>query len=140
MEPDALPSDTIRAGGLCAATREHVIAQVQRELDAEVSAQNRSATASSREFTMRELSNMATTMREAVAALKQKVAASTAAFQAEVGHSTVNVGKVDAMTSELKAANKEVEQMLGQSGSNFTPDGSNLGPADINGVQVNKDA
>lgn len=92
---------------------------------------------------MRELSNMASTMREAMAALKLKIANSTQSFQTELGHSQVNIDKVDAVTGELKAANQEVEQMLGQSGSNFTPASSaeptsTLGPPDSNGVQVNR--
>lgn len=91
---------------------------------------------------MREISNIALVMRENIASLKAKAQAATDAFQAEVSNSLASIDKVHSMTQELKAANKEVEQMLGQSGSNFTPagSGSTLGPPDINGVQVNKDA
>ncbi len=146
MEPAALHPDPAGARYISPALTEHILSQIQRELDAEVTAQNRQAHSQASSatpgwtFNMRELSNMASTMREAMAALKQKIAASTQSFETEVGHSHINVDKVDAVTSELKAANKEVEQMLGESGSNFTPAGSEqgLGPPDINGVQINR--
>ena len=89
---------------------------------------------------MQEISDMATAMRASIASLKVKAKTATDAFQAEVNNSHTNIDKVTSMTQELKTANQEVEQMLGQSGSNFTPAGSvdTLGPPDINGVRVNK--
>lgn len=132
----------VSTNGLDSATREHIMAQLQRELDAEVISQNKQARLQ-RDMDMREVSGMAQTLRDAIATLKSKTASATAAFQAEVNNSNVNIDKVTSLTSELKAANQEVEQMLGQSGSNFTPATSaepisTLGPPDINGVQINR--
>jgi hypothetical protein len=92
---------------------------------------------------MKEISTIAQVMRDSLVTLKAKAKAATDAFQAEVGNSNANIDKVTSMTQELKTANKELEQMLGQSGSNFTPAGleptSNT-PVDINGVWINPDA
>src|ERR1700692_4015915 len=89
---------------------------------------------------MQEISDMATAIRARIPTLKVKAKTTTDDFQAEVNNSHTNIDKVTSMTQELKTANQEVEQMLGQSGRNFTPAGSvdTLGPPDINGVRVNK--
>jgi hypothetical protein len=137
MEQVPLRSDQHGPDNLSAATREHIISQVQRELDAEVATQNRASTGD--DPNMREINSMATVLRDAIAALKQQTLDATASFQAEVNNSKANLSKVTSMTGELKAANQEVEQMLGQSGSNFTPSSESTStPADINGVTVNK--
>lgn len=121
-----------------AATREHILSQIQRELDAEVLTQN-SQEAFSGDYDMREIKGLAQTMREAVASLKAKAASSAAEFQAEVAHSNVNFDKIGSVTQELKDANKEIEQMLGESGSNFSQSTvDTLGKADSNGVRVNQ--
>lgn len=139
MGNDAIPPVMLGADHLDAATREHIIAQVERELDAEVSTQNASLQGDN---DMREISSLAQTMREAIASLKASAAAATQDFKSEVSNSNTNISKIKSLTKDLKDANKDVEQMLGESGSNFTPVGSEstLGKPDINGVQVNKNA
>lgn len=140
MEPDATHPDELRADYLDASTSEHIIAQIQRVLDAEVAAQNRTSTPGNNQ--MREISSMASVMRDAIVSLRQKTLEATTTFKAEVNNSHVNIDKVRSLTGELKAANLEVEEMLGESGSNFTPTGSDTSkrPVDSNGVWVNPDA
>ena len=135
MEQDEVSVGGIRVGDFSAATAEHIISQIQRELDAEVANQNRSE----RNNHMRAVKSMAQTLRDAITGLKQATLDAQNEFQTEVSNGMVNVSKVKSMTQDLRDANKEVEQMLGQSGSNFTPDGSGItSKPDSNGVIVNK--
>lgn len=85
---------------------------------------------------MREVSNLATVLGNTIATLKQASANATARFQNEVAHSNTNLAKVNAFTDELASANKEVEAMLVDTGSNF-PDVTAT-PPDKNGVVTPK--
>ena len=93
---------------------------------------------------MREVRNVAEVMRETMRQLKADSVAAVGEFQKEVSVSQEQMGKVRALTSELKEANQEVSAMLGESGSNFStkvPASENSGVTtkpDINGVTVNK--
>jgi hypothetical protein len=82
---------------------------------------------------MQEVKDMASVMRASIAKLKQSFVDAKNELSTEVSHSQSNLGKIQSMTSELKAANKEVETELGI-GSNF-PTSSEDGPKpDLNGV------
>lgn len=116
----------------------YILNQIEMALRQEVSYQNTFASEGSEEI-MREVRNVASTMREAIAALKQRAGLAVANFESEVNNAHSNLDNVDSVTHELKEANKEVESMLGESGSNFTPvgpDGTSR-PVDENGVWVN---
>lgn len=74
-----------------------------------------------KEHNMREIQNLAQVMRDTISDLKKQATDAASGFQTEVGHTKDNIAKVQSLTQELQDANKEVEQVLGQSGSNFTP-------------------
>lgn len=88
---------------------------------------------------MREVSNLATALSTTIAALKQASTNATTRFQTEVAHSNANLVKVNAFTDELASANKEVEAMLADTGSNFpNVPSSPATPPDKNGVVTPK--
>lgn len=92
---------------------------------------------------MREVHDLASGMKDAIAKIKQAASDAKSGLHAEIGRAQVNASKVVAMTTDLKAANLEVESFLGESGSNFPPDGPDsstptLGLADHNGVRIAK--
>lgn len=68
---------------------------------------------------MREVRSVAEVMRDKIARLKAQTTTALGAFNDEVQRADENLKKVDALTSELKDANRDVEQMLRESGSNF---------------------
>jgi hypothetical protein len=94
---------------------------------------------------MREVKNLALGMREAIANIKKLSADAKSGLDSEVSRALVNADKVRSFTRELSDANQEVEQFLGDTGSNFPPSDGSTPPqsgaisADINGVTVNKD-
>jgi hypothetical protein len=71
---------------------------------------------------MKEMRNIASSLRESLAALKASANQAVGEFQTEVVNGQANINKVKAVTIELKSANKEVEQILGQGDSNFPPE------------------
>ena len=85
---------------------------------------------------MREVKGLANTMRGLIAELKQGHAAAMGRFNQEAAISKVNLEKVNAVTEELAEANREVEAMLGDTGSNFPE--QEKSQFDQNGVKVNK--
>ena len=68
---------------------------------------------------MREVKGLAQDMREKVAALKRDTIKARTEFATEVANSRSNLTKFKAFTTDLREANKEVETMLGETGSNF---------------------
>lgn len=91
---------------------------------------------------MREVHDLAAGMKEAIAGIKKAAADAKSSLAVEISRAHVNAGKVQTMTSDLKSANLEVEEFLGESGSNFPPPGEELNTpppltADINGVTIN---
>lgn len=94
---------------------------------------------------MREVKNLASGMREAIANIKKLSTDAKAGLDNEVSRALVNADKVRTFTSELRDANLEVEQFLGDTGSNFPPSDGSTPPqsgaikADVNGVIVNSE-
>lgn len=94
---------------------------------------------------MREVKNLASGMREAIANIKKLSTDAKSGLDAEVSRALVNADKVRTFTNELRDANLEVEQFLGDTGSNFPPSDGNTPPhdgpkPDLNGVMVNSEA
>lgn len=93
---------------------------------------------------MREVTNLADTLRGTIAQLKNAANNATTRFQKEFQNSQANLAKVDAFTNELAAANKDVEAMLAETNSNFPNAAANVSSVtpvskpDTNGVMVNK--
>lgn len=95
---------------------------------------------------MREVKELAAGMKEVLASLRKDSADAKGQFMSEAERARINANKVRSLAVELSEANKEVEEFLGESGSNFphteasqafpTP----LPKADINGVSVNTEA
>lgn len=117
-----------------------ILRNMELELDAHVHLQNitdRSISypLSTEESRMREISNLASTLQGTIAALKSAASAATTNFQNEVAHSKASLAKVNAFTADLAAANKEVEAMLADTGSNFpNVSSSTVSSPDKNGV------
>ncbi len=92
---------------------------------------------------MREVRDLASTMKNSIAAMKKAVADAQSELAVEVDRSMGNAAKVKSVASELREANKEVEAYLGETGSNFPPsEGSNTQQPptpDRNGVVLNKE-
>lgn len=91
---------------------------------------------------MREVKELAAGMKDVLASLRKSSADAKSAFMSEVERAKVNADKVKSVAKELSDANKEVEDFLGDTGSNFPPsEGSNTQPpalkADANGVTKN---
>ncbi len=92
---------------------------------------------------MREVHDLATGMKDAIASLKKIHVDAKNALTTEIGRSKVNAQKVMSMATDLKAANLEVEDFLGDTKSNFTSsEDVNTHPttgakADVNGVTLN---
>ena len=99
-----------------------------------------------RESTMREVHDLAAGMKDAIAGIKKLAVDAKAGLSSEVSRAQSNASKVRALTADLKAANLEVEDFLGETGSNFPPSGGDsptppsTGTPDINGVVLNPDA
>ena len=84
---------------------------------------------------MREIKGLADTVKATVAQLRANAAQATNNFQNEVNHTNANIGKLNSLTAEMANANKDVEAILADAGSNFAPLEQK---ADSNGVTVNK--
>lgn len=114
-----------------------VLSQLERALDAEVYRINRSRSAYplwTEGNEMREIKSFADAIRQNAAQLRQNLAQATNQFTAEAQSTNANVEKLNSITGEMKAANKEVDALLADFGSNF-PEAP---VADKNGVTVNK--
>lgn len=97
---------------------------------------------------MKEVHDLAAGMRQAIAGIKQAAVDAKSNLASEISHAQANADKVNSLTADLRAANKEVDDFLGEVGSNFPPSGvdssippstgnSVTGKADINGVILN---
>ncbi len=95
---------------------------------------------------MREVRELAAGMKEVMASLRKESANAKSHFMSEVERAKVNASKVRAVANELSEANKEVEDFLGETGSNFsTSEGSDIpappsAKADANGVIKNPES
>lgn len=92
---------------------------------------------------MREIKELAVGLKESLAALKSASAGAKSSLVSEMQRATVNAQKVQSLAIELKDANKEVEDFLGETGSNFSSSETSSTPAvksDVNGVTVNPEA
>lgn len=83
---------------------------------------------------MREVKDLASGVRDAVANVKKMTLEAKAALDAEIARSNVNTDKIKSLTKELKDANTEVEAALGETGSNFPQ--SEERKTDLNGVTL----
>lgn len=87
---------------------------------------------------MRELNDMVSGMKQAISSLRSEAANAKGAFQSEVTRAQVNTQKVKSFTTELSDANKEVEDFLGVTGSNFPTSEDSVTPHALpNGVTLN---
>jgi hypothetical protein len=92
---------------------------------------------------MREIKELAVGLKESLAALKSVSAGAKASLVSEMERAKVNAQKVQSLALELKDANTEVEDFLGESGSNFPSSEASSTPApklDTNGVAINPEA
>jgi membrane protein involved in colicin uptake len=91
---------------------------------------------------MREIKELAVGLKESLAALKSASAGAKASLLSEMNRAKVNAEKVQSLAVELKEANAEVEDFLGETGSNFPSSGDSSTPPpkpDINGVTINQE-
>lgn len=77
---------------------------------------------------MREMMDVASVMKDTIAKLRARTLESKLKFQKEVLMSSINLDKLDAFTTDLSTANKDVEAMLGSTGSNFPTSGGKESP------------
>lgn len=95
---------------------------------------------------MREVKELAAGMKEVMASLRKSSADAKSEFMSEVERAKINAQKVKAVAGELRDANKEVEDFLGETGSNFPPSEGSSTPAppsgkpDVNGVIKNTES
>lgn len=92
---------------------------------------------------MREVHNLASSLKASVEALKKATLGAQEGLLVEVERGNVNAQKVRSLTKELKDANLEVEALLGESNSNFTlSEGSatHMPRTDANGVTLNTES
>lgn len=104
---------------------------------------------------MQEIRELASGMKSAIASLKQGAVDAKGLLATEMGRAKVNNEKVLAMATDLKSANLEVEEFLGETRSNFPSDEKKSNThqsagtdapkeefvpthADMNGVTLNK--
>ena len=105
-------------------TQSFVLQQLERTLDAHVLNQNTNDRLVSyppyiEVLPMREINNLASALSSTIASLKQSTVNAQTRFQNEVSNSNANIAKVNAFTDDLASANKQVEAMLVDTGSNF---------------------
>jgi len=93
---------------------------------------------------MKEVRDLATGLKESIAAIKKASLDARSGLDAEIARSQINAEKVKSFTNDLKEANQEVESFLGESNSNFpSSEDSNTqqhASADKNGVTLNTEA
>ena len=95
---------------------------------------------------MQEVKDLAAGMRGLMAGLRKLNVDAKNRLTSEVTRAQVNAQKAMSLATELSDANREVEDFLGESGSNFPPsEDSDTPPAvtllkpDINGVSLHPD-
>lgn len=101
-----------------------VLCQLERHLDAGVSLLNQGyplIPIESVEDNMQEVKDLAAGMRELMADLRKVNVDAKDKLTSEVKRAHVNAEKAMSLATELSDANKEVEDFLGESGSNFPP-------------------
>jgi hypothetical protein len=104
--------------------------------------------AESVEDNMQEVKDLAAGMRGLMANLRKLNVDAKNRLTSEVSRAQVNAQKAMSLATELSDANKEVEDFLGESGSNFPPSEDSVtlpvdGPVSkplLNGVMLNPDA
>ena len=118
---------------------QHVLSNLQLELAIHVNNQNTTDHSifyplCTEELQMREIKGLASVVREHVAQLRANAAQATKNFTTEVTNTNENISKLNSVTAEMKVANKEVESILNDVGTNFPE----VKPVDVNGVLANK--
>ena len=100
---------------------------------------------------MREVRDLAAGMKDAIASIRKSAADAKGSLAVEISRAQVNASKVSSFADELKEANLEVEEFLGETGSNFPSSEASITPApagrkmmehtqsrtDLNGVTLN---
>jgi len=102
----------------------HILSQLGRQLDADVRLLNQGHSllpAESVEDNMQEVRDLAAGMRGLMADLRKLNVDAKNKLTSEVERAHVNAQKAMSLAGELSDANKEVEEFLGESGSNFPP-------------------
>ncbi len=92
---------------------------------------------------MREVKELVAGMKEAMASLKSVSADAKDHLASEMLRAKVNASKVKSLAVELSEANKEAEDFLGETGSNFSLSETSNTPAprtDANGVTLNTES
>lgn len=91
---------------------------------------------------MKEVRDLASGLKESIAAIKKSNLDARNSLDAEIARAQINAGKVNSFTKDLKEANLEVESFLGETNSNFPPSDVLPTPAqaDANGVTLNTEA
>lgn len=122
-----------------------LLQQLQWQLDIHVQKQNRHDRSVSflrfieREVSMREISGLASAIRDTVSTMRRAHSDALERLSSEVMASKANLAKVNSFTDELQAANREMEASLGDTNSNFpTSAPSQASSTDLNGVTLNK--
>jgi len=160
-DPQRLTTDLVSGNRLTQdlSLQSLILSQLERQLDAGVSLLNQGYSlilAESVEDNMQEVKDLAAGMRGLMANLRKLNVDAKNRLTSEVTRAEVNAQKAMSLASELSDANKEVEDFLGESGSNFPPsEASDTQPqvgekrkieepqirkGDINGVVLNPDA
>jgi len=126
-----------------------ILSQLERQLDVSVNLLNQGYSlilAESVEDNMQEVKDLAAGMRGLMAGLRKLNVDAKNRLTSEVTRAQVNAQKAMSLATELSDANREVEDFLGESGSNFPPsEDSDTPPAvtllkpDINGVSLHPD-
>lgn len=95
---------------------------------------------------MKEVHDLASGMKEAIASIKKISADAKNSLAVEISRAQTNASKVKSLATDLKSANLEVEDFLGETGSNFPSSEESATPRvvgpkpDINGVILNPEA
>jgi hypothetical protein len=115
-----------------------ILNDIEWRLEAEVNWQNQLLR--SKESHMREVKQLTGNLRDMMANIKKSALQAQSEFQSEGQRALDNAEKVHAVATELKDANKELEQLLGETGSNFSPTEGSSHTSEhlINGVTLHK--
>ena len=87
---------------------------------------------------MREMKAITSSLKSLLAGLKQQADAAAQGAADEGKRALSNIDKVNSFTRDLKQSNVEIEQVLGDIGSNFPPSEEDLPKTDANGVTLNR--
>lgn len=113
-----------------------LLQQLNWELEAEVLHLNQALGQSK----MQEVKNLSTGLKDLIASLKSDALKAKERFTNEATRMSTNIGKLGSVSDELSDANKDIEAVLVETGSNFpTSEASEKsGHADLNGVTLNQ--